>query len=95
MLREVKPVADNEIVRNFKAAIINFDIDLAAAGLIEQSANFYAVSLLVKEIVNQIVHGRAGVDNIFDEQNIATFGVVVEVLEDIDFAACVGVGVVA
>ena len=95
MLREVKPVANNEIVRDFKAAIINLNVDFAAARLVEKRANFYAVRLLVKEIIDKVIHGRAGVDNILHEQNVAPFGVVVKIFEDIDFAASVGVSVVA
>ena len=95
MLCEVKPVADNKIIGNFKAAIINLDINFAAARFVEKSADFYTVRLFVKEIFDKKIHRRAGVDNIFHKQNISAFGIVVEIFENIDFAAGLRIGVVA
>ena len=95
MLREVETVADNELVGNFKTAVVNLNVNFAATGLVKERANLYAVSLFVHEIIDKKIHGCAGVDNIFDEQNIATFGVIVEIFEDIDLTAGMGIGVVA
>ena len=71
MLREIQSVTDNEIIGNFKAAVINRNVDFAAARLIEERTNFYAVRLLVKKIFDKKIHRSAGVDNVFHKQNIS------------------------
>ena len=95
MLREVQSVADNEFVGNFKAAVIDFHVDFAARRLVEQRADFDAGGLLVEEIIDEVIHCRARIDDVFDEQDVAAFRVVVEVFEDVDLAGGVRIRVVA
>ena len=95
MLREVEPVADNELIGHFKAAVINLNVNLATARLVEERANLDAVGFLVHEVIDEEVHSRAGINDVLDKQEVASFGVVVEVFEDIDFAAGVRVCIVA
>ena len=95
MLREVKPVANDKFVRDFKAAVVNLNVNLAATRLVKERANFDAVSLFILEVVDKEIHSGARIDDVLDKQDVAPLGVVVEVLEDIDFAASVRIGVVA
>ena len=95
VLREIETVADNEFVGNVEAAIVNFNVDFTARRLVEERADFDAVRLFVHEVINKVAHGRAGVDNVLNEQNVASFGVVIEIFEDVDLAGGVRIRVVA
>ena len=86
MLRKIQPIADDKFIGNLKATVINRHVDFAAARLIKERANFYAVCLFVEEVINKVIHRRSGIDNVLNEQKVASFGVVVEVFENVDLA---------
>ena len=74
----IKTVSDNKFVGDDLTAVVGSEFDLAALGLIEQSAGADRVRTLESEILAKIGQGVSAVDNIFNDKNIA-FGKIVSV----------------
>jgi hypothetical protein len=66
----IKAEADHELIGDLASGIIGDEVDLAAGGLIEQSAGTHAVCSLELKVFFQVCKGLSAIDNILDDDNI-------------------------
>src|SRR5262249_14911643 len=89
-LGEVEAVADDELVFDREAEIVDFDLDASACGLVKQRADMHGARLPRAEQVHQMRDGQASVDDIFDDENVFSRDRLREVLGDLDDATRLG-----
>ena len=82
----VQTIADHELIRHFKAAVVRLDVGHAAAGLAEDGADLHAAGVAHFQHRNQLGQRDAGVQNILNDQHILAGQVGVQVLDDLDKA---------
>ena len=67
----VENVADDELVRNDLADVVRLEFDLAAVGLVEQSAGADRFCPLQAQIFREVGEGASAVDDVLDDEDIA------------------------
>jgi hypothetical protein len=80
----VHAVADDELVRNFEAYVVGLDGDEAALGLVEAAGDLERRGLVLEHQASQVGEGEAGVEDVFDEDDVTAFDGVVDVLDELD-----------
>ena len=83
LFRVIQTVADDEGVRHGEADVLRLHIGAAARGLIEQRCDADGARLAVLEIFREIAERDAGVENVFDDDDITVFNVLAEILVDL------------
>ena len=78
----VEAITDNELVGNVETNQGNLDINLGSGRLAKQRDNLDRRGTAGLEVRNQPAQGQARVDDVFDDQDVATKNVGVEVFED-------------
>ena len=78
----IKTVSDNKFVGDDLTAVVGSEFDLAAFGLIEQSAGADRVRPLESEILAKIGQGVSAVDNIFDDKYVEIGNIIAVKIED-------------
>ena len=73
----VQPVADDELVWNLKAADVGLEALVVAGRLVEEGDSRDGRGLSRRKQFLEIVHGKAGVDDILDDDHVAARDVVV------------------
>src|SRR5262245_56172950 len=91
----VKAIADHEVVGDGKAYPVHRHDDFTAFGLIEQGNDTEGSGLAFLQNPHQIIECIAAVDNVFDNQDVASFNRLVEVLENAYNPAAFGSGAIA
>ena len=91
----VESVSDNELVFDFEADVLDADVNLAPAGLAQQTRRPKRLGLAGAQDVLQIVQGEARIDDVFDDNDVAGLKRRVEVLEQAHFARALRRGAVA
>jgi hypothetical protein len=86
----IEAVADRKPVRDLEADVANRQIHTPALGLGEQRADLERARLAGAQVLEQIVQGQPGIDDVLDQEHIAIGDRGVEVLEDPDHARGVG-----
>src|SRR5205085_1910692 len=81
-LREVEAVADHEPVRDLEADVAHGDVDLPALRLRQKRTDFQRRGLSRLQVAHQIGEGETGVDDVLDDEDLASLDVDVEVLEN-------------
>lgn len=76
----IQAVADDEGVGNFKAVVIDVDVDLPARRLAQQGSQLDRISAAVFQIGHEIAQRNARIDDILDDEDILSGDVVVHVL---------------
>src|SRR5262245_43681990 len=88
----VQAVADDELVVDFKADVLDRYVDLSAAGLAEQTGSPQACRISGVEDVLQIREREPGVDDVFDDDHMPVFQRDIEILEKPNLARALGRG---
>src|ERR671919_3188271 len=78
----VEPVPDHEHARDVEAGVLHLDVGLELLGLVQQGAHLEGGRAPAAEVLEQVVQGQAGVDDVLDEQHVAALDLAVEVLEE-------------
>src|SRR5215207_8557466 len=86
----VQPVPDHEHARDVEAGVLHLDVGLELLGLVEQGADLQGGRAPAAQVLEQVVEGQAGVDDVLDDEHVATLDLAVEVLEDADDARGLG-----
>ena len=77
----VQPVADDELVRNLKAADVGLEALVVAGRLVEEGDSRDGRGLSRRKQFLEIVHGKTRVDDVFDDHDVAAGDVVIQVLD--------------
>ena len=89
-LAVVEAVADDELVRDREADVVDRDLDEPPGRLVEQRADAQRARVLAAQVADQVVEGEAGVDDVLDDEDVASVDARREVLEDPDQARRLG-----
>jgi hypothetical protein len=82
----VHAVADDEEVGDGEADVVGLDVLDAARGLVEQGGDAQGFGVVLKEELAQVGEGEAGVENVFDDEDVFALDGLVEVLDELDGA---------
>ncbi len=80
----VHSVADDELVGNFEGDVVGFDGNEAAIGLIEAGCDLERCWFVLEHHLAQEAEGEAGVEDVFDEDDVLAFDGIVDVLDELD-----------
>ena len=69
----VQAEADDEAIRQVEADVADWDVRQPVFGLVEQGANFKGRRPARSQGAQEIIQRQAGVHDIFDENQMATF----------------------
>src|SRR3954451_23083157 len=78
----VEAVADDELRVDVEAHVLDVDVDLGGRGLAQQRADLYRGRAARAEVGDEPGQGQPGVDDVLDDQHVATGDVAVQVLQD-------------
>src|SRR5580704_6880467 len=78
----IQAAADHEAVRNFETAEIDRHLCDAPDGTVEQSANSDRSRSAACKRLQQIARRQAGVDNVFNKQDVFVLDGVVKIFSD-------------
>src|SRR3972149_3014279 len=81
-LAVVEPVTDHESVGNLEADVVHRDFLEAAGGLVEERGDLERLGLARLQDAVEVVEGQAGVEDVFDDDDVQALDGVVEVLGD-------------
>ena len=82
----VHAVADDELVGNLEGYVVGFDGDEAALGLVEAGGDLEGGGLVLEHQAAEIAECEAGVEDVFDDDDVLAFDGVVNVLDELDGA---------
>ncbi len=82
----VHAVADDEVVGDFEGDVVGLDGDEAAIGLVEAGGDLERGGFVLEHEAAEVGHGEAGVEDVFDEDDVLAFDGVVDVLDELDGA---------
>ena len=85
-LGEVHAVADDELVGDLEAYVVGFDGDEAALGLVEAGGDLQRGGLVLEHQAAEVAEGEAGVEDVFDDDDVLALDGVVDVLDELDGA---------
>jgi hypothetical protein len=80
----VHAVADYELIGDFEGDVVGFDGDEAALGLVEAGGDLERGRFVLEHHLAQEAEGEAGVEDVFDEDDVFAFDGVVDVLDELD-----------
>ena len=83
---EVHTVADDELVGDFKAYIVGLDGDEAAVGFVEAGCDLEGRGLVLEHEATEIAQGEAGVEDVFDDDDVLALNRIVDVFDEFDGA---------
>src|SRR5690606_7942939 len=92
---DVEPVAVDEGVVDGEAEVVDGYLDLAPRWLRQQRGNFHAGGVAALEVAEQVLHGEAGINDVLDQDDVLACQAQVQVLDEPDLAAGLGVRAVA
>src|SRR5918998_3378546 len=84
---EVQAVADDELVGDLEAKVLDVEVHLAPGGLCEEGTDLQGSGFPRPERAHEVGEGQAGVYDVFDDENVAAGNVLFQVLEDADDTA--------
>jgi len=82
----VHAVADDELVGDFEGYVVGFDGNEAAFGLVEAGGDFERCGFVLQHEAAEIAEGEAGVEDVFDDDDVLAFDGVVDVFDELDGA---------
>jgi phosphoglycolate phosphatase-like HAD superfamily hydrolase len=82
----VHAIADDELVGNFEGHVVGFDGNEASLRFVEAGCDFERCWLVLEHEAAQIAERKAGVENVFDDDDVLAFDGVVDVLDELDGA---------
>ncbi len=86
VLGKVHTVADDELVRNFEANVVSLDGDETAVRLVETGCDLERRWLVLEHKTAEIAEGEAGVEDVFDDDDVLTLDGIVDVFDELDGA---------
>ena len=86
MFVEVEAVADDEVVLDREADVVDLDVDLAARRLRQQARRPQAARATSPEDALQIRQRQAGIDDVLDDDDVAVLQAAVDVFQHPHFA---------
>src|SRR5688572_4222116 len=94
-LRVIEPVADDEQVLDGKAQVIDLDLDLLSRRLVEERAQLDRGRIARHEVLLDVLHREACIDDVFDDEDMLALDGFLEVEGDLDDTRRVGLVAVA
>jgi len=82
----VHAVADDELVGDLEGYVIGFDGDEAALGLVETGCDLQRCRFVLEHEAAEVAEGEAGIEDVFDDDDVLAFDGVVDVLNELDGA---------
>jgi hypothetical protein len=82
----VHAVADDELVGDLEGYVVGFDGDEAAIGFVETGCDLERCGFVLEHEAAEVAEGEAGVEDVFDEDDVLAFDGVVDVLDELDGA---------
>ena len=83
---EVHAVADDELVGDLEGYVVGFDGDEAAFGFVEAGGDLQRGGLVLEHQPAEVAEGEAGVEDVFDDDDVLALDGVVNVLDELDGA---------
>ena len=83
---EVHAVADDELVGDLEGYVVGFDGDEAALGFVEAGGDLQRGWFVLEHETAEVAKGEAGVEDVFDDDDVLAFDGVVDVLDELDGA---------
>jgi hypothetical protein len=80
----VHAVADDELVGDFESDVVGLDGDEAALGFVEAGGDLEGGGLVLEHEAAEVGEGEAGVEDVFDEDDVLAFDGVVDVFDELD-----------
>jgi len=80
----VHAVADDEVVGDFEGDVVGLDGDEAALGFVEAGGDLEGGGLVLEHEAAEVGEGKAGVEDVFDEDDVLAFDGIVDVLDELD-----------
>src|SRR5262249_47497688 len=90
LLRGVETVADDEAVLDLEAEVVDGDLRPRAGRLVEQRAELDRRGVAGGEVVEQVAHGQAGVDDVLDDDHVLVLDRLGEIAGDLDHPRALG-----
>lgn len=85
-LTEIQTVADDKLIVDREADVVDLHVDLTARRLTEQTRGAKIAWRARTENVLQVGQGQAGVHDVFDDDDVASVEGRVEIFDELDFA---------
>ena len=85
-LGEVHAVANDELVWDLEGYVVGFDGDEAAGRFVEAGGDLERGGLVLEHQAAEIAECEAGVEDVFDDDDVLAFDWVVDVLDELDGA---------
>ncbi len=82
----VHAVADDELVGDLEGYVVGFDGDEAALGFVEAGGDLEGGGFVLEHEAAEVAEGEAGVEDVFDDDDVLAFDGVVDVLDELDGA---------
>jgi hypothetical protein len=82
----VHAIADDEAVGDGEAYVVGFDGDEAALGFVETGGDLERCRFVLEHEAAEVAEGEAGVEDVFDEDDVFAFDGIVDVLYELDGA---------
>src|SRR6185312_59273 len=83
----VHTVADDEVVGDGEADVVSVNVFKTARGLVEERGNLEGTRAMLEDEFAEKGNGEAGIEDVFDEDDVFSFGGVIEVLDEFDGSA--------
>jgi hypothetical protein len=83
---KVHAVANDELVGDLEGYVVGFDGDEAALGFVEAGGDFERGGLVLEHETAEVAEGEAGVEDVFDDDDVLALDGVVDVLDELDGA---------
>jgi len=83
----VHTVADDEVVGDGEADVVSVNVFKTARGLVEERGSFEGTGAMLEDEFAEKGNGEAGIEDVFDEDDVFPFGGVIEVLDEFDGSA--------
>jgi len=80
----VHAVADDELVGDFEGYVVGFDRDEATLGLVEAGGDLKRGGLVLEHQAAEVAEGEAGVEDVFDDDDVFALDGVVDVFDELD-----------
>ena len=82
----VHAIADDKEVGDGESDIIGVDLFEAAGGLVKQGSDAERFWMLLEKQLAQVAEGEAGIENVFDDENVFALDGLVEIFDQLDCA---------
>jgi hypothetical protein len=80
----VHAVADDELVGDFERYVVGFNRYETALGFVETGGDFQRRGLVLEHEAAQVAEREAGVENVFDQDDVFAFDRVIDILDELD-----------